>query len=192
MVHFFRQCLNWKPLFWLLLPTSSYDEEEDGICCCGTLSIIATSTKVGFWSLICDSASSLTSYKLIIFFALDFKDKQAILLKIGTEFFGMDDFVPVLFSKFCACVVLLARDEFSIQFPGVAFAGTLWKVMLKSRKEKNMYLLSFFWVYTLGDFSRDEHVWLLSQLKSRQMTAKKEWLCWLWWLKTSALYIFEY
>ena len=87
---------------------------------------------------------SLTSYKLIIFFALDFKDKQAILLKIGTEFFGMDDFVPVLFSKFCACVVLLARDEFSIQFPGVAFAGTLWKVMLKSRKEKNMYLLSFF------------------------------------------------
>ena len=60
----------------------------------------------------------------------------------------MDDFVPVLFSKFCACVVLLARDEFSIQFPGVASAGTLCKVMVKSRKEKNMYLLSFFSEFT--------------------------------------------
>ena len=31
-----------------------------------------------------------------------------------------------------------------MQFPGVAFAGTLWKVMLKSGQEKNMYLLRFF------------------------------------------------
>ena len=173
------------PLFWLLC-----DKEEGGICCCGTLSIIATSTKVGFWSLICDSASSLTSYKLIIFFALDFKDIQAILLKIGTAFFGMDDFVPVLFSKFCACV---ARPwmSFPYNFRALPLLAHFGKWCWRVGKRRICICWGFFWVYTLGDFSRDEHVWLLSQLKSRQMTAKKEWLCWLWWLKTSALYIFE-
>ena len=89
----------------------------------------------------------------------------------------MDDFVPVLFSKFCACVALLACDEGSIQFPGVAFAGTLWKVMLKSRKEKNMYLLSFFSEFTRWEIFQEMSMcdcYQLSQLKSRQMTANKE------------------
>ena len=61
----------------------------------------------------------------------------------------------MILSLFCFqnfVLVLLARDEFSIQFPGVAFAGTLWKVMLKSRKEKNMYLLRFFLSLHVGRF----------------------------------------
>ena len=61
----------------------------------------------------------------------------------------------MILSLFCSqnfVLVLLARDEFSIQFPGVALAGTLWKVMSKSRKEKNMYLLRFFLSLHVGRF----------------------------------------